>query len=114
MTELENELAAAVEATLPKTSALHVVNKGEPTAVEYLATIERAQIQLRTKLQRERLAIIENHDRLWAEIDADTKRKLLDVTSRIEREHAEARRALESETTARLRENDDLAKRMGA
>jgi len=114
MTDIENELAAAVAETLPKASNLHVVTpKGEPTLTEYLATIERAQQQFREKIRRGRLAVIEDHDRRWAELDAGTKRQLSEMTARIEREHAEARLALEAETRASLREIDDLAKRIG-
>jgi flagellar motility protein MotE (MotC chaperone) len=99
--------------SLPRRPACTSSRRRRATLTDYLATIERAQQQFREKIRRGRLAVVEDHDRRWAELDASTKRQLSEMTARIEREHAEARLALEAETRASLREIDDLAKRIG-
>ena len=84
----------------------------EVSLTEQWAVVEKFEHELRERIRKERVDIIAENDRRWTEIQNDYARSLSEMKAKLDKEREAAMRRLETETMARLRDNDLLSKRI--
>jgi hypothetical protein len=85
----------------------------ELTLVEQMNRAEEIQASLRNKLRREKLDLLQEHDRGWTEIKQTYANLIHDAVTKLEAERDKALRDLADTYHTKTREYDLLLERMG-
>ncbi len=84
----------------------------EPTLIEQMNRAEEIQTSLRNKIRREKLDMLQDHDRRWTEVKQTYANLIHDAVTKLEAERDKALRDLSDAYNAKAREHDLLLERM--
>jgi hypothetical protein len=84
----------------------------EPTLVEQMNRAEEIQASLRNKIRREKLDMLQEHDRRWTEVKQTYANLIHDAVTKLEAERDKALRDLTDAYNVKAREHDLLLDRM--
>ena len=113
--EIEKDLEAVLDkaaAEVARPSPLRPVPSKPVSLSEQWAQKERIEQELYQRVRRQKIDILAEHDRLWAETKSDFERRIDFAVSKLEAERRQALKTLADQTAEKLRDHDLLMQRI--
>jgi hypothetical protein len=110
--DLEDEVARAVDEMQKPPTQLKPVQPRPQTLSEQWSRGQQIMEELKRRVQRERMAIQAEFDRLLVETNTDFDKRVDDAVARLDKDRRVAIQTLVDQTADRLREHELLAQKM--
>ena len=91
---------------------LRAIPQPPVSLTEQWMKLEIINREIRDRARREHVAIMAEYNRRRMELQNEYARNLSELTTKLDKDHAQAMEELEAETAAKLRDHETLAERM--